>query len=238
MKSWSFFPTLLCLLPVAALAASPQIVTAPAPFTATYQVLRKGSPLGTSTLTLTRNTDGTWTFRSRMKAEHGLAAMLGGRVDIMSTFRQHADRIESLHYVYELHTAFSNKQRDVTVNWQANTVDVHTSKGRNFHYPPQPGLVDPNTLVLALGRAVIAGQTQITLPVATKDNVQQQTFVVRDKQTLTVPAGSFTTVRVDRTHDNKGYSAWFDPARFGAVPVKITKQSDGDLTLLLESFRR
>ncbi len=226
----------LCLLPLVATATGPAS-TPPQPFTATYAVLRKGSTLGVSTLSLKRNADGTWTYHSSLDARHGLAAMLGGHVEETSRFRWHADRIEALTYDYRMHVAFKDDHRHVTVDWQAGTVDVRTDDG-DYHYATKPGLVERHLLVLALGRAVAAGKTRIALPVAVKQRVETETFAVRGKPSVTVPAGTFDTVRIDRTHDNKGYSVWYAPARFGPAPVKMHQQSGGDITLLLKSFQR
>lgn len=232
------FVTLLCLLPFTAVAAEAAGTAPPQPFTATYQVLHQGSPLGVARLGLTRDSDGTWTFRSAMKATHGLAALLGGTVSETSRFRWHNGRIESLSYDYRLHIAFKRRQRHVTVNWKADTVTVRTSDDASFTYASQPGLVERHLLVLALGRAVVAGQTRIALPVAVKDRVKIETFAVRGTTSVKVPAGTFAALHVVRTHDSKGYSVWYDPGHFGSVPVKLSQRSGGDFTLLLESLRR
>lgn len=227
----------LCALPLAAPAVGSTSPATPRPFTATYQVLRKGSPLGVSTLTLRRNADGTWTYRSQLDAKSGVAAMLGGHIDEASRFRRHDNRIELVSYDYHMHVTFKNRQRHISVDWKTNTVSVHGHDG-DFHYAAQPGLVERHLVVLALGQAVADGQTNITLPVAVKDRVETQTFAVRGAASVTVPAGTFQAVRVDRTHDNKGYAVWYDPARFGTAPVKLTQESGGYITLLLQTFKR
>lgn len=227
----------LCVLPLAVLAANRVAPPAPRPFTATYEVLRKGSTLGTSTLTLRRNADGTWTCQSVLDARSGLAAMLGGHVDETSRFRWHDGRIELLAYDYHMHVAFKNRQRHIAVDWQTGSVHVHGHDG-DFQYAAQPGLVERHLVVIALGQAIAAGRTQVSLPVAVKDRVETQTFAVRGTTPVTVPAGTFQAVHVARTHDTKGYEAWYDPARFGTAPVKVTQESGGDITLLLQSFKR
>ncbi len=227
---------LLGLLPFAAMAAGTPKAAPLKPFTATYKVLRKGSPLGTSTLRLKHNADGSWTYVSRLEADSGLAALLGGSLHETSRFRWHDGRIESLSYDYRLHTAIKERRRQVDVDWNADKVTVHSSKDGDFTYKPRPGLVERHLLMLALGRAVAAGKSDIRLPVAVKDRVQEQTFAVESREDkIKVPAGSFDTVRVTRTHDDKDYTVWFDPERFGAVPVKVSQDSGGGITLLLKS---
>lgn len=238
MKFHGKLTILLGLVPLTALASgTPPTAAPPQPFTATYKVLRKGSPLGVSTLTLNKQTDGTWVYRSSLKAEHGLAALLGGHLDESSHFRLHDGRIESLGYDYDLHASLASKQRRVRVDWRAGTVSVHTGDDGDFSYKPKPGLVERHLLVLALGRAVAEGKTEIALPVAVKDRVQIQTFVVRGRENITVPAGQFDAIHIARTHDDKGYSVWFAPKRFGNVPVKLHQQAGGDITMLLKSVQ-
>lgn len=230
---------LLGLVPLVALAAgAPQAAAPPQPFTATYKVLRKGSPLGVSTLSLRRDADGAWAFRSKLEAESGLAALLNGGIDETSRFRWHDGRIESLSYDYKLHTSLKSKQRHVEVDWKGGMVSVHTGGDGDFNYKPKPGLVERHLLVLALGRAVRAGQKRIALPVAVKDRVETQTFVVRGTETIEVPAGKFKAVRVERTRDDKDYTVWYAPERFGNVPVKVSQASGGGITLLLKSCQR
>ncbi len=229
---------LLCTAPLAAMAGGAPAGSPLQPFTATYKVLRGGSPMGTSTLNLRRNADGTWTYRSSLDAESGLAALLGAGIKETSRFRWHDGRIEALDYDYHLKTAVMGKQRRVRVDWKTGTVRVRTGDDGEFDYKTQPGLVERHLLVLALGRAVGNGETSIALPVAVKDRVQTQTFAVNAHHTVKVPAGSFDTARVVRTHDDKGYSVWFAPKRFGAIPVKLSQEAGGDITLLLESVHR
>ncbi len=204
------------------------------PFTATYKVMRKGSFLGTSTLTLRQGKDGVWTFSSSLKAESGIAAMLGGKVSETSSFRLVDGHVEALRYTYRLDALVKHKQRDIRVDWKAGEVVVSTSNDGNFHYKTQPGLVERHLLALAVGQAVAAGRTEMTLPVAGKDHVEAQSYAVHGHETTKVPAGELDAVRVDRTHDDKGYSLWYAPARFGIVPVKVEQKASDDMTMLLQ----
>lgn len=208
------------------------------PFTATYQVLRGGSALGTSTLKLRQNTDGTWTYTSRMHATSGLGALLSAKVNETSRFRQHDGRMEAIDYDYAMHVAVKDKSRHVRVDWSAGTVQVKTGKDGPFHYTTKPGLVERHLLVLALGQAVAAGQQKMTVPVAVKDRVQMQTFAAGAKADVSVPAGTFHAIRVDRTHDDKGWSAWYASKRYGPIPVKVMQSAGGNITLLLESVKK
>lgn len=233
MKRLNLLLSIACLLPLAASAAAP--TQSPTPFTATYKVLRKGSPLGTSTLSLHKNDDGTWVYSSSLEAKSGFAALLGGSIKESSHFRLDDGRVEALDYDYHLHASVKNSERHMRVDWKAGTVNVTGSKGE-YNYKTQPGLVERHLLVLALGRAVADGQTHVSLPVAGKKRIKTQTYALDGDDTIKVPLGSVDTQRVKRTHDDKGYQVWFAPERFGTAPVKLTQESGGDITLLLKSY--
>lgn len=235
MKKRLFVPLILaCLLPLVAGAASTPSLTA---FSATYKVLRKGSPLGTSTLDLQKNDDGTWTYSSSLEAESGLAAMLGGSIKESSRFRLEDGHVQALSYDYQLHSSFKSRERHMDVDWKTDTVTVDGSKG-SHHFKTKPGLVERHLLVLALARAVTNGQTDIALPVAGEKRIKKQTYTVSGHESLDVPLGQIDTVRVERTHDDKGYQVWFAPERFGNAPVKLSQESGGDITLLLKSYKQ
>lgn len=216
-------------LPAAAAAATPRA------FTATYEVQRGGSVIGESTLTLRAAGNGTWTYVSKMRGTSGLAALLGADLEETSRFRWHNARPEALSYDYKLDAAVKHKTRHVVVDWKAGKVAVDDGKKGKFSYAPQPGLVERHLLPLALGWALDDGHKEITLPVAVRDRVQSQRFRVTGKDRVEVPAGQFQALRVDRTDDDKGFSAWYVPGKY-AVPVKLAQSGGGDITLSLKSY--
>ena len=103
-------------------------------------------------------------------------------------------------------------------------------------YAPQPRMVERNTLPLALGLALRSGQRDIALPVAVRQAVETQHFKVTGKETITVPAGTFDAVRVDRTDADRGFSAWYVPDRY-LLPVKLSQHDGGDIVLELVSYQ-
>ena len=207
----------------------------PTAFTATYKVSRGDSPLGTATISLHNDGNGQWTYRKSVKGTAGLAAMLGASVDETSQFRWKGDLPEALSYDYELHTGIKNKQRHLRVDWDTNQVSVKSSKGTET-YPAKPGIVERNTLPLALGVALQAGKQQVALAVAVRQEVQTQQFKVVGKESVKVPAGSFNAERVDRTDADRGFSAWYVPARY-LLPVKLSQHDGGDMVMELVSYK-
>lgn len=229
-------PLLRFTLALALSAASGLVLAAPPKaFTATYRVLRDGSPMGEATVSLKPLGNGQWEYSKHVRGTSGLAAMLGANLDEVSHFRWKGDVPEAISYDYRLDAAIKTKQRHVTVDWGKHQVTVDEGKGA-VTYPSQPGMVERNTTALAIGLALRDGQKQIALPVAVKQEVETQRFKVTGKEKVTVPAGGFDTVRVDRTDADRGFSAWYAPERY-PLPVKLSQKDGGDLTMELVSFR-
>lgn len=217
------------------IGTSSAAATTPTAFTATYKVLRGDSPMGTATISLHDDGNGEWTYRKNVKGTGGLAAMLGASVDETSRFRWKNDLPEALSYDYELHTGIKDKQRHLRVDWNTGQVSVDDGKGAQT-YPAKPGIVERNTLPLALGVALQAGKQQVALAVAVRQEVQTQQFKVSGQETVQVPAGSFHAERVDRTDADRGFSAWYAPARY-PLPVKLSQHDGGDMVMELVSYK-
>jgi hypothetical protein len=207
----------------------------PGAFTATYNVSQGGSPMGQATVSLRAAGNGEWIYSKDVKGTGGLAALLGASVTESSRFRWKGDVPEAISYDYQLQAAVKQKQRHLTVDWAKRQVTVDEGKGPQT-YPSSPGMVERNTLALALGLALRDGKQQVALPVAVRQEVQVQNFKATGKETVKVPAGSFDAERIDRTDADRGFSAWYAPGRY-PLPVKLLQHDGGDMVMELVSYR-
>ncbi|MDE2155959.1 MAG: DUF3108 domain-containing protein [Xanthomonadaceae bacterium] len=230
-------PPFAPLFALAVLFGAPAAIAAPpGDFTAIYQVSQDGAPMGEATVRLHASGHGEWVFSKYIKGTSGLAAMLGASDRESSSFRWKGDLPEAISYDYRLNTGLKNKRRQLRVDWPKSQVTVDEGKGAQT-YPASPGMVERNTLPLALGLALRDGQRQIVLPVAVRQEVQTQHFAVTGKETVKVPAGSFEAMRVDRTDADRGFSAWYVPARY-PLPVQLSQHDGGNMEMQLVSFTR
>lgn len=221
----------------AALLIGAQVAAAAEPpvpaFTAEYQLLRDGSPIGTATLTLSRESGNEWTFTTVSKGTAGLASLLGAGTRETSVFRWVGDRPQCESYDYTLSTALKQQHRSVHCDWSRNVVEVD-DKGRHS-FPTEPGVVERHTVPLALAAELVAGKTEFSLPVAVRDRVEVQHYTAHGEQAVTVPAGTFDATRVSRGGGGEGFEAWFAPAKL-PVPVKIDQTGKNGFSLELESW--
>jgi hypothetical protein len=222
---------------VAALLIGAQVAAAAAPpvpaFTAEYQLLRDGSPIGTATLTLSRDSGDEWMFTTVSKGTAGLASLLGAGTRETSVFRWVDDRPQCESYDYTLTTALKQQHRSVRCDWSRHAIEVD-DKGRHS-FATQPGVVERHTVPLALAAELAAGKTEFSLPVAVRDRVEMQQYTAHGEQAVTVPAGTFDATRVSRGDGGEGFEAWFAPAKL-PVPVKIDQTGKDGFSLELESW--
>jgi hypothetical protein len=216
-----------------ALSSTALFATPPTPFTATYAVSQDGQAMGEATITLTSLGNGEYEYRNQSKGTAGIAAALGASSNDTTRFRWNNNAPETESYDSKV-IAFKSKHRMMQVNWTTHQVSVDEGKGPST-YAAQPGMVDRNSLPLALGLALRNGNQSVTLPVGVRQGVEQQQFKVQGTETVKVPAGSFQAQRVASTDASKHFDAWYVPKQF-AVPVKFTQSDGGGLTLELVHY--
>lgn len=204
------------------------------PMSATYSVVRDGKPIGDATYSLAVNPDGTWTLRSQTRGSAGMARLLGLDVREESTFSWTDGKPRGLHYDYKQDAAIKSKRREIDFDWRESQAHVRDN-GKNFAYAIPQGTIDRSTVAVALGQAVAAGARDATLPVAAKDHVEQQTFAARGEEKISVPAGSFNAVRIERTDVAGKARSWYAPS-VTALPLRV-EQLQGDGSMIVMELR-
>lgn len=225
--------TRLLLAGLALAVSTAAFAAQPTPFTATYQVSRQGEAMGEATITLKSLGNGEYEYSNQIHGTSGLAAMLGANSSDITRFRWNNNSPETETYMSKA-TALKTKQRTMKVDWNAKQVSVDDNKG-STSYAAVPGLVDRNTLLLAIGLALRSGNQNVTLPVGVKQQVEQQQYKVQGTEPVQVPAGSFQAERVTRTDSDKHFDAWYVPKQY-PLPVKVAQSEGGDLTLQLVRY--
>lgn len=216
----------------AALLLAGNLCAAPLPaFSAQYQLLKDGSPIGEARMTLSPAGHGTWTFTTTSKGTSGLAALINANIEETSTFRWKNDLPEGLSYDYTMDAAIKHKERHVRFDWNANTIKVE-DKGEHS-YPAQPGAMERHTIVLAIAAGLGDNKTSFALPVAVRDHIETQHYAIKGSREISVPAGHYDAKQVVRS-DGGGFDAWFAPKL--PVPVQVSQDDGGTYTLKLESY--
>ena len=238
----TYLPTVFAL---AVCASAPLFAadTAIKPFHADYATLRNGSEVGHTTLVLADNGDGSWTLRSETRGTSGLAKIAGIHIVETSRFRWKDGHPEALVYDYKQEGAFKQRTRHADFDWKANEVRV-SEGGKDFRYPIAPGLIDRQSVTLALASDLMHGASTFDYKVAVKDRVEDMRYTRGATETLKVPAGEFKVVLMQRDGepgaDRKRVArSWFAQS-LGWIPVQIeqTEKKGDTVTLKLMSSNR
>ncbi len=225
-------------LAAAALLATASIASAyaePRPFSVTYAVSRDGKVIGESTVQLVAAGDGEWTLATETRGTAGMARMLGLDVREESRFRWNSGKPESLSYDYRQDATLKHKQRHADFDWRAGQAQVRDGD-KSYSFAIAPGTMDRHNVSLAIGDALASGQHEVQLAVAVKDHVEQQQYRVAGEEELTVPAGHYRTLKVERTDAPGKIRSWYAVDQT-PVPVRL-EQAQGDGSLIVLELRR
>ena len=202
------------------------------PTRAVYAVQRDGKTIGDASYTLAANGDGSWTLESVTKGSAGMAKLVGLDVHEQSTFRWDHGKAEGLHYDYKQDAAIKHKQRSIEFDWRAHEARVRDN-GKDFNYAIEPNTIDRSTVAVALGVALANGAHEASLNVAQKDHLEQQRFEAEGEENITVPAGNFKAVRMERTDVRGKARSWYAP-NVTTLPLRVEQvQGDGS-TIVME----
>ncbi len=216
---------LLALLPLSAFAQLP------APYAATYEVSRNGSPLGTATVEFRALPNGRYDLRSHTVGSQGLAAIAG--VDLLehSVLRLADGAPETVAYSYRQKMAWKSKSRDIRVDADARRI-TYSDKDREYAPPYRPGVIDRNAITVALMADVAAGKPgDLRYLIPSKDELETWTYRAAGSERLRTPLGNDEAIRIERireTANGRTTTLWLAKTR-GYVPLRILqREPDGE----------
>lgn len=215
----------LCLLAGLATAAPP------APYRAEYEVLRNGAPMGRGTVTLRRDGEGGWTLRSVTRGTEGLAGLAGAKIEEHSRLRWIGDRPESRAYRYRQELLWRTRERNIEFDPARRRIVSRDRRGEHV-FAFTPGVLDRQSVMLALARDLAAGQREIlSYIVADRDEFGPERYRVGSEETVQTPAGALPALRVERLRDHprgRSTTTWFG-IEHGFLPVRVLQtEPDGD----------
>lgn len=103
-----------------------------------------------------------------------------------------------------------------------------TYKGKTVNLDMAQQAFDDLSLEVQIRQDLLNGKFSGNYYMAKKDKIEKTPFKNSGKAKITVPAGTFDTVRVDRVHDDNSRSTsfWLAPS-LDYLPVKVSQVNDG-----------
>lgn len=110
----------------------------------------------------------------------------------------------------------------------ANKKVASSYKGKTINLDMAQQAFDDLSLEVQIRQDLLNGKFSGNYYMAKKDKIEKTPFKKTGTPTITVPAGTFDTVRVDRIHDDNSRSTsfWLAPS-LDYLPVKVIQMNDG-----------
>lgn len=214
------------ILPTLAFFASTTIVTAQdlPTFSATYSVSADGKK-GTATRTLTKNGDA---YTYQVKANAAGVASLTQSASFNLSNNKILPNSSSLSVkvlgVGSIHTTkFNNTAKTV----------VSTYKGKSKTFKMSGQAYDELSLEAQIRHELIMGKFSGSYALVKKNGIETTKFKKSASSKITVPAGTYDVIRIDRIHHDadRATSFWVAPS-LNYLPIKVSQTNDGKLIFM------
>ncbi len=228
---------LACVLAFLMLSgASGAYAADPVPFSAEYEVLRKGKPEGRAEISLRRDGE-YWVLETRTRGTAGMAALAGLEIDESSRFVLRDGAPEVREYRYRQKAAMRSRKRSLDVDLTTGRI-LSKDKDRQHDLAYQPGAIDRSLVVLALANRLKTGG-KLELLVADRARVEPQNYRLVGHETIRVPEGEHRAAHVSRVRDagsGRETEYWIDEGRGISVRLLQTEEDGDQLELRLVKF--
>lgn len=188
-------------------------------FSATYAVKADGKS-GTATRTLTKNGNNyNYTVKANASGVASVSqsasfSLSGGK--IVPSSSNMSVKVFGVGRTHNI--KFNNANKSVTSTYKGKTTTLKMS-GQAY---------DDLSLESQIRQELINGKFSGNYYLVKKTNIEATTFRKAGNSKLTVPAGTYDVIRIDRVHDDKGRatSFWLAPS-LNYLPIKVSQTNDG-----------
>lgn len=188
-------------------------------FSATYTVKADGKN-GTATRTLSKNGN---SYNYTVKASAaGIAS-----VNQSASFSLSNGKILPSSSNMSVKIFGVGNTHNIKFNNGAKTA-VSTYKGKSTTLKMSGQAYDDLSLEAQIRQELINGRFSGSYQLVKKTNIETTRFKKSGNSKITVPAGTYDVVRIDRVHDDKGRatSFWVAPS-LNYLPIKVSQTNDG-----------
>lgn len=188
-------------------------------FSASYNVKADGKT-GTATRTLTKNGN---SYSYSVKASSAGIA----NVSQSANFSLSAGKIVPSSATMSVKILGVGNTHSIKFNNSAKTV-VSTYKDKATTLKMGAQAYDDLSLESQIRQELMNGKFTGNYPLVKKSSIEATRFKKSGTSKITVPAGTYDVVRIDRIHDDKGRatSFWVAPS-LNYLPVKVSQTNDG-----------
>lgn len=230
LATWLLAATLLC---------GPAGAATPFPdFRANYELTRGSLKIGNSTIELSSDRNGAYTYTSRSQPVRWVSWFLKDKLNETSRGIITEAGIRPDYYHYQRTGGSREREAKLAFDWERMVVENNVEDSP-WEMSIPAGTIDKLVSQLAMMHALASGKQDITFNVADGGKLKEYRFKVVDEETLELPAGRFETIKITMLRDNNKRETyiWCAPA-LHYLPVRIwqREKDDSEYQSDLESF--
>jgi hypothetical protein len=215
--------------PVATVPADVDVLPLP-PHSATYEVLRRGTKLGTLEIELWLDNGGVYEYRAETSATHFMARMLGIGASERGRFLWQNGAIQPIFYEQHINRPGPDRYWHANFDWVDLVATGRSHRGQ-FSTQLEPDTVDPLTQRLQLAvwlNDPDAQRDEYEFWVIDRDELERQVFVRREEFTFEFDVGCVQAVHFEQQEDDpaRGDHSWVAPALYW-LPVRWQQIREG-----------
>ena len=207
------------------------------PFSATYRVAWHGIGAGSSTLTLSPNADGSFTYASDIEASGIFSLVFPDALVQSSTFALRDGRVAPLIYRESGMKRDHSQDAAMTFNWDTHQVSG-TVDLKALDAPFPDGVLDPMSVQVELMRQLRLGQNPARFTLWDRHEAKDYNYTREGEATLDTPLGRIATViyRSDRPGSDRVTRLWLAPS-LGWLPIQAarSRKDSTDLSMKITS---
>lgn len=202
------------------------------PYSADYDMERKGIGSAKATFSLEKNADGSMVYQSVLHPT-GIAALLLGDVTQTSTFKLANGRPQSTSYQYSEKGKHADEET-IKFDWTGKKKATSTEDGKNRNADLTDNSVDVQLVQLLLASDVAAGKLPDSYQIVDHGEATAYTVKTLPDAKLRLQSGNFQTKVVALTNAEKKrtITAWMAPS-LHYLPVQIQQVDKNTITLTL-----
>ncbi|MGJ8668314.1 MAG: DUF3108 domain-containing protein [Oceanococcus sp.] len=217
-----------CLIGIASLAPAKQLDL----FVADFELYRGDSKLGTASVSLEKG-EGDCYVHSYTAKPSWLFRWATGSITERSEFCQVGTHLEPRFFRYHRSGVGAGDENfSLSFDPEKRLVTDHNGSEREW---PEGGvdrfMVQLEALRLVEGMSFPVEERRLVVTVIDDDRIKQYTLAVTGEETITVPAGTFRTIRVERINDPKKTTRFWVAPELGYRLVKVEQQRRDDPVL-------
>ncbi len=221
---------LIHLVPlVVLLLAGPAQADRLAPFSAEFRLYRGDTTLGSATLSLARDADDCFVHSYTAKPTW-LFRWATGSITESSEFCLRDGRIQPVFFRYHRSGVGADDENfSLRFDPASQQIIDHNGDAREW----EDGAVDRlsvqlEALRLVEGMNFPVEERRLNVTVADDDRTKQYTLAVTGEDTISVPAGTFRTIRVERINDPKKTTRFWVAPELGYRLIQVEQQRKDD----------